>query len=122
MTKKIIMSNEDDATKNPSQSVLGQTSLLAQYYNLLAQCIALCLAQVAGMRQMDQAVYSSRLVPASAGGLARRRLTDPEARFYFAAMMAEAALLPLCIARDAAEKEALNAEIAQIVRVDVALP
>jgi len=41
-------------------------------------------------------------------------LTDPEARFYFAAMMPEAALLPLCVAHNAAEKEALKAEIAQI--------
>lgn len=108
------MNKEDDATKAPSKPVLGQTSLLAQYFSLLFG--------TSGWGETDDPpVYSSGPVPANAGRLARRRLADPEARFHFAAMMAEVALLPLCVAHDAAEKESLKTEIAEIVGLDTAV-
>lgn len=113
-SEKTVMSEEDAATQDVPKSVLGQTSLLAQYFGLLF-----------GTSDWGEAaeppVYSSGPVPAGAGGVARRRLADPEARFHFAAMMAEVALLPLCVAHDAAEKEALKTEIAGIVGLDTAV-
>ena len=114
MNENTVKKGEDAATQGPPSSVLGQTSLLAQYFSLL-------FGTSDWGEAADPPVYSSGPVPAGAGGLARRRLADPEARFHFAAMLAGVALLPLCIAHDAAEKEALKTEIAQIVGLDVAV-
>ena len=109
-----MRSDEDAAMQEQPSSVLGQTSVLAQYFS-----------QLFGTRDwgetVEPPVYASGPVPACAGSLAQRRLADPEARFHFAVMMAEAALLPLCVAHSAAEKESLKIEIAQIVGLDVAV-
>ena len=65
--------------------------------------------------------YRSGPVPKGAGSLAQQRLADPEARFHYAVMMSEVMLLPVCVARNAAQKEALNREIAEIVGLAVAV-
>ena len=65
--------------------------------------------------------YRSGPVPKDAGSLSQHRLADPEARFHYSVMMSEVMLLPVCIARDAAEKEALNQEVAEILGLDVSL-
>ena len=114
MSKETTMSKEDDDAKNPSKTVLGQTSVLAQYFSRLFGT-----GDWGGTAEAP--VYPSGPVPACAGGLAQRRLADPEARFHFAAMMAEVALLPLCVAHDASEKERLKLEIAEIIGLDVAV-
>ncbi len=65
--------------------------------------------------------YRSGPVPKGAGSLAQQRLADPEARFHYAVMMSEIMLLPICVARDAGEKEKLNNEIADILGLAVAV-
>ncbi len=65
--------------------------------------------------------YRSGPVPKAAGSLGQQRLADPEARFHYSVMMSEVMLLPICVAHDAAEKEKLNAEIAEIMGLDVAV-
>jgi hypothetical protein len=97
-----------------SKPLLGQTSLLATYFQSLF-----------GTHEWGAAdappEYPSGPVPGSEGSLAARRLADPESRFWYSVMMAQLTLLPLCVAHNAEEKRALIAEIAQIVGLDIAV-
>ena len=95
------------------QKILGNTWLLGRYYRDLFG------AENWGAAEAAQP-YASGPVPKSAGGLAARRLRDPEARFWFSVMMAEAMLLPLCVAHDANKRDQLNLEIAGVLRLDTA--
>ena len=65
--------------------------------------------------------YPSGPVPKSQGGLAMRRLADPVAKFYVAVTMAEAALLVLCVAHNADERDQLNLEIDGVLGLSTAV-
>lgn len=95
-------------------SVLRSPDVLGKYYR-----------QLFGTEDWGDApgpgAYASGPVPKGAGSLAVTRLADPEARFHYAAMMAEVMLLPLCIACSAGERDTLNKEIAEIVGLDTAV-
>lgn len=117
MTKKTRLGSEDanDRNRSTPTPLLGDAKVVGMFFR--------DTYGTEGWTELveDDPQYSSGPLPKAQGGLAARRLADPEARFHYSVMMSAAALLPFCVAHDAAEKDRLTTEIGQILGLDVAV-
>ncbi len=95
--------------------LLGNTELIGQHYRMLFG------TENWGDAMVERLPYRSGPIARAEGSLSKRRLADPEARFYYSTMMAEVALLPLCVASDTRKRDQFNHEIAGILGLDVSV-